>query len=448
MNEINIEILVANIDSLAKKANVSRNKALIESGAGKDFVTNITQKGQIPSVTKIVQLAKYFGVSVDYLLGLEEEKSGKSENEQKGTTIYNENGYIDCYVAFLDILGFKEFVNRSEFTDVHGLYESISNVIENAASHSKSKYLKYDVLKNIRFHVISDTIVIYIPKHEKYSLYALIFLTNTMISNLLLYKPILIRGGISAGRFYDDGKFLFGSALNNAATLENKAIYPRILIDKDVYDNYKRDFRMREDRAVYEDLEEKQGKFVISDPFVKDSNFYILNYINYFLTRICYIHEKTNVENIISVFSSQIINTISDSSDDKIVKKNVYFAKMYNRELDNVKNYVTTLSSFKSSEKEENIKFFNNKEIPIVDKLNDIDLSNIESETTLKEKGAIPSPVVYKSGVQVTTTDLTGDKVELLEYYDQLSEREQGIIIGEAKTMAHNNAESKNAETA
>lgn len=53
-----------------------------------------------------------------------------------------------------------------------------------------------------------------------------------------------------------------------------------------------------------------------------------------------------------------------------------------------------------------------------------------------------------QAGVQITTTDLTGDKVELLGYYDQLTEREQGIIIGEAKNMARINAESKNAETA
>lgn len=76
---INSEKLVANIDSLAKKANMSRNKALIESGAGKDFVTNITQKGQTPAVSKVVQLAKYFGVSVDYLLGLDVELNVKEK---------------------------------------------------------------------------------------------------------------------------------------------------------------------------------------------------------------------------------------------------------------------------------------------------------------------------------------------------------------------------------
>ncbi|MCI5903521.1 MAG: hypothetical protein MRZ61_00065 [Oscillospiraceae bacterium] len=44
--------------------------------------------------------------------------------------------------------------------------------------------------------------------------------------------------------------------------------------------------------------------------------------------------------------------------------------------------------------------------------------------------------------------ELSNDKRELLELFDLLSEKEQGIIIGEMRAMAREHTEAKNAETA
>jgi len=63
--------LIENINLLASKKGVSKTKALMESGAGKDFTVNIEKKGQKPSIDKIQLLADYFNVSTDYLLGNE-----------------------------------------------------------------------------------------------------------------------------------------------------------------------------------------------------------------------------------------------------------------------------------------------------------------------------------------------------------------------------------------
>ncbi len=68
---IDFQLLASNIERLAQQAGVSRNKALIESGVGKDFITNMINKHQVPSLFKAVQLAKYFNVSIDYLLGID-----------------------------------------------------------------------------------------------------------------------------------------------------------------------------------------------------------------------------------------------------------------------------------------------------------------------------------------------------------------------------------------
>lgn len=85
MSEINYETFINNIGDLSKKYNMPRNKALIDSGVGKDFVTNIS-KGSAPSIDKIFKLADYFNVSIDYLLGLDTEPNRKiplSEDKQR-----------------------------------------------------------------------------------------------------------------------------------------------------------------------------------------------------------------------------------------------------------------------------------------------------------------------------------------------------------------------------
>lgn len=60
--------LIHNIDELSSKKGVNKTTALTQSGVGKNFIYNIN-KGSAPSSEKIQQLADYFSVSTDYLLG-------------------------------------------------------------------------------------------------------------------------------------------------------------------------------------------------------------------------------------------------------------------------------------------------------------------------------------------------------------------------------------------
>lgn len=67
--DINKEKLISNIDNLANIKGISRTQALIESGVGKDFVSNMVRKNTDPSVSKVMKIAEYFNVTIDYLLG-------------------------------------------------------------------------------------------------------------------------------------------------------------------------------------------------------------------------------------------------------------------------------------------------------------------------------------------------------------------------------------------
>lgn len=65
---MNNEIFVRNVEIRCKQKGVPPTVACRESGAGKDFLTNL-KKGQSPSLGKAQQLAQYLGCTVSDLLG-------------------------------------------------------------------------------------------------------------------------------------------------------------------------------------------------------------------------------------------------------------------------------------------------------------------------------------------------------------------------------------------
>lgn len=75
------EKLIQNIESLSAAAGVNKTTALIKSGVGKNFIYNIN-KGSTPSSEKIQQLAAYFNVSTDYLLGNTDKQQGDNIDPQ------------------------------------------------------------------------------------------------------------------------------------------------------------------------------------------------------------------------------------------------------------------------------------------------------------------------------------------------------------------------------
>lgn len=82
---MNNNILIHNIETLCAKKEVNKTNALADCGAGKNFLSNLMH-GSDPSIAKIEQIAKYFEVSIDYLLGRTDtpamENSGMTADEQ------------------------------------------------------------------------------------------------------------------------------------------------------------------------------------------------------------------------------------------------------------------------------------------------------------------------------------------------------------------------------
>jgi len=143
---------------------------------------------------------------------------------------YKELGYNNCFVAFLDILGFSKKVDSIGSTQDFSEIKEILELIANMGEQFK------DIINRLEYVTVSDSIIASLPVN------ALGEATGSAFANLLailqydLYQKynILIRGGLSTGRMYHKDNLFFGNAFLRAYYLESKiAIYPRILISKE-----------------------------------------------------------------------------------------------------------------------------------------------------------------------------------------------------------------------
>lgn len=146
--------------------------------------------------------------------------------------------YTDCYVAFMDLLGFKAILGDKNMS-----CEKIAQIFDEI---KKQYYVRDNEAPmvnpdDIHFRVMSDSVCIYINSAIEDSLLVLIFLcTFFQVRLLRLSSPILVRGGISKGNMYSNGDILFGPGLSQAYVLENDlAKYPRIIIPLDIVDDYR-----------------------------------------------------------------------------------------------------------------------------------------------------------------------------------------------------------------
>ena len=107
------EDIAKHIQSVIKQNGHTVNEALVNSKAGKDLIANM-KKGQIPNVEKIVLLAEYLDVSVDCLLGRENNSHLRLSNkkEECAKMTLNRKAKVFLYDALLSI------ANSYELDDV------------------------------------------------------------------------------------------------------------------------------------------------------------------------------------------------------------------------------------------------------------------------------------------------------------------------------------------
>lgn len=143
--------------------------------------------------------------------------------------------YKKSYVAFLDVLGFKHLVYSTKQEDQRkiALYLKIVREKINNLKHIESK-------KNIGSIVISDSVILTMPfgdsLEENINNLRQLCIAIMSIQRELVLNDIWLRGAISFGDTYFDEtqNQIIGKAYINAYLLEQKAIFPRVILDNKI----------------------------------------------------------------------------------------------------------------------------------------------------------------------------------------------------------------------
>ncbi|QKE10617.1 hypothetical protein [Bacillus cereus] len=141
--------------------------------------------------------------------------------------------YEERFIAFIDILGFKEHISQTLTNSTH--FKKVRNVLNFISK------LKYDndggvlAQKEIgrEITVFSDSIVISYPiSLPSAGFYLLLDVIHLQLE--MMGAGILMRGGITIGPLCHEDNIVYGPAMIKAYELENQyAIYPRVIVDKE-----------------------------------------------------------------------------------------------------------------------------------------------------------------------------------------------------------------------
>lgn len=137
--------------------------------------------------------------------------------------------YNECYIAFLDILGFKNMINTLTCEEIlHVFTYDLKNKLS-GIYNGKEPLIDTD---NIHMRVMSDSICFWIGADIENALAGLIVTCLHFQAELLYCKnPILLRGAITKGGVFANDQVIFGPGYVDAYLMEeNNAKYPRIIM--------------------------------------------------------------------------------------------------------------------------------------------------------------------------------------------------------------------------
>lgn len=139
--------------------------------------------------------------------------------------------YEQRYIAFIDILGFKNIVNNTYTipAEFNRLDKALTYIQSLKNNNYRDPYGKKRI--GMEFTMFSDSIVISYPVvgHGN-AFHILMDIAHICID--ILSMGYIFRGGITVGALNHKGDICYGPAMNNAVELEKRAKYPRIIIER------------------------------------------------------------------------------------------------------------------------------------------------------------------------------------------------------------------------
>lgn len=225
--------------------------------------------------------------------------------------------YEKRMVLYLDILGFKNAVNRS--VNDSKLLLKIHKALKNIYSDRIKNYS--GPLKGVDYgtqvSVFSDNIVLSEPYGSEGSWFSFLYAIYWLI-NEILWDGFLVRGAISIGELYHDEQIVFGPALNEAYENENNiANYPRVIFTKETLNEGLK-------TAMHKDMNEERK--VLSNILEVDEDGLI--YINNITKKHEFDYQEDYIELLFKVKRMIEIGLKSDNL--KVVSKYEWLKSKYN----------------------------------------------------------------------------------------------------------------------
>lgn len=188
------------------------------------------------------------------------------------------------YVAFLDILGFRNRIRGLKAEEAKDLIRAFSRTIFDIFNEKNSD-------SKINGYIVSDSVILYSKDDSKDSLEALIKLTREICEKEFIENSILIRGAIEKGEFDKvpaeerldlEKGLIVGEAYIKAYLVEDSGSVKAmgVILSEDVYEDIKDIL----DPNITKDIVEEK----------KDKKYYLLRYIN--VDFLC----KDNLKNFIT----------------------------------------------------------------------------------------------------------------------------------------------------
>ena len=87
------EVIIQRIEYLIEKSGKTKAQVFRESGVSRSIIDNL-KKGSLPTVDKLVKLSMYFGVPIEFFVGIPSTVADTSEDLKKQLdSIYNDMPY-------------------------------------------------------------------------------------------------------------------------------------------------------------------------------------------------------------------------------------------------------------------------------------------------------------------------------------------------------------------
>ena len=216
--------------------------------------------------------------------------------------------YSDCYIAFVDLLGFKRLVNYISCEEIACIFDEINTDYRITINGTDAPWVSP---ANVKMKVMSDTICLYIESSETDALAKIIAACAYFQVRLMRLKdPILSRGAIVRNKMYAKDDITFGPGVIRAYYLEEKiAGSPRIILDNALYEKN------------YSELS-AQGKEYIDTYTYEDYDYRCIDSLFLFYG-LC--HEKAEWKN----FAISTTNIANKENDDNVRNKHKYICERF-----------------------------------------------------------------------------------------------------------------------